>query len=291
MAGHNPAPLPACPSQLIACGCVRVFKASSAMADDACSSKWRCDHCTYDNWTSAVRCTMCRTARAPKVIEEKAALSGFGMGIGHVQPRNSSSTDIYSLTSDPGGASWQQQQQQQQKLCDSPTPSSSSSLTSSATAVSASAKWSCPMCTYLNWPRAHKCVQCYTVRKRVSPSSMSPRSSTPASTTAAVTPGMVAPASSSPSPSSSACSTTGQSAPQTALTTSPTANFQLPSPSALSNAFDQVRITSTQVRKWHRSSSYSLIRLPFPLRRIPITRRIGPVPRPRSASVPQTPCP
>ena len=42
------------------------------------------------------------------------------------------------------------------------------------------------MCTYLNWPKAHKCVQCYTVRKRVSPSSMSPRSATPASSASAV---------------------------------------------------------------------------------------------------------
>lgn len=27
-------------------------------------------------------------------------------------------------------------------------------------------KWSCPLCTYLNWPRAQKCVQCLTARKK-----------------------------------------------------------------------------------------------------------------------------
>ena len=57
-----------------------------------------------------------------------------------------------------------------------PAPASASSSSSSA-----ASKWACAMCTYLNWPKAHKCVQCYTVRKRVSPSSMSPRSATPAS--------------------------------------------------------------------------------------------------------------
>ena len=50
-----------------------------------------------------------------------------------------------------------------------------------AASSAAASKWACAMCTYLNWPKAHKCVQCYTVRKRVSPSSMSPRSATPAS--------------------------------------------------------------------------------------------------------------
>ena len=60
----------------------------------------------------------------------------------------------------------------------SPAPPAPASASSSS---SASSKWACAMCTYLNWPKAHKCVQCYTVRKRVSPSSMSPRSATPAS--------------------------------------------------------------------------------------------------------------
>ena len=64
----------------------------------------------------------------------------------------------------------------------SPAPLPSAASSSSA---AASSKWACAMCTYLNWPKAHKCVQCYTVRKRVSPSSMSPRSATPASSASA----------------------------------------------------------------------------------------------------------
>ena len=65
----------------------------------------------------------------------------------------------------------------------SPAPPAPASASSSSSA--ASSKWACAMCTYLNWPKAHKCVQCYTVRKRVSPSSMSPRSATPASSASA----------------------------------------------------------------------------------------------------------
>lgn len=30
-------------------------------------------------------------------------------------------------------------------------------------------KWSCTLCTYLNWPRANKCVQCRSPRRRASP--------------------------------------------------------------------------------------------------------------------------
>lgn len=29
---------------------------------------------------------------------------------------------------------------------------------------SSKAKWPCPRCTYLNWPRSIRCVQCYTRR-------------------------------------------------------------------------------------------------------------------------------
>ena len=32
-------------------------------------------------------------------------------------------------------------------------------------------KWSCHLCTYLNWPRSNKCSQCYTPRKKLSPGS------------------------------------------------------------------------------------------------------------------------
>jgi len=30
-------------------------------------------------------------------------------------------------------------------------------------------KWACTLCTFLNWPRAHRCTQCSTPRRRVSP--------------------------------------------------------------------------------------------------------------------------
>jgi hypothetical protein len=35
------------------------------------------------------------------------------------------------------------------------------------------AKWSCQMCTYLNWPKAVRCAQCITTRRRVSPGARS----------------------------------------------------------------------------------------------------------------------
>jgi hypothetical protein len=68
------------------------------MADE---DKWRCDYCTFDNWSSAVRCTMCRAATTPKVIEAAATEGSMGGGGGggsmekNNNPRNSSSTDIY----------------------------------------------------------------------------------------------------------------------------------------------------------------------------------------------------
>ena len=81
------------------------------------SAKWRCDYCTYDNWVKTARCTMCKAARALRVIADAAAAAeattegsvvatkedSGGCGGAVVaeksnNSRNASSTDIYSLS-------------------------------------------------------------------------------------------------------------------------------------------------------------------------------------------------
>ncbi|XP_037068905.1 ubiquitin thioesterase ZRANB1-like [Pollicipes pollicipes] len=90
--------------------------------------KWACEYCTYENFPSSKKCTMCYAPRVVYLISEQADPRGGGGG---------------------GG--------------------SSSPPASPRAADEAGRKWPCALCTYLNWPRAAKCVQCLSPRRRASP--------------------------------------------------------------------------------------------------------------------------
>ncbi|XP_048865353.1 ubiquitin thioesterase ZRANB1-like [Brienomyrus brachyistius] len=98
-------------------------------------SKWACEYCTYENWPSAIKCTMCRAARpGGTIITEEPFKSGWARkpwpGWGATPP----SRDVGML------------------ICPDQI------------ADEAVAKWSCHICTYLNWPRAVRCTQCLCQR-------------------------------------------------------------------------------------------------------------------------------
>ncbi|XP_061546459.1 ubiquitin thioesterase zranb1-B [Phycodurus eques] len=108
-------------------------------------AKWACEYCTYENWPSAIKCTMCRAQRpsAGAIITEEPFKRAPAL--------------------DPGG------------LSNSPTQGSSALLicpdssarprVRTADIPETSSKWSCHMCTYLNWPRAIRCTQCLCHRQ------------------------------------------------------------------------------------------------------------------------------
>ncbi|NXW78636.1 ZRAN1 thioesterase, partial [Hirundo rustica] len=118
-------------------------------------SKWACEYCTYENWPSAIKCTMCRAQRPSGTIITE-------------DPFKSGSSDIgrdWDPTSTEGGSS--------PLIC--PDSSARPRVKSSYSMESAN-KWSCHMCTYLNWPRAIRCTQCLSQRRTRSPTE-SPQSS------------------------------------------------------------------------------------------------------------------
>ncbi|XP_068984789.1 ubiquitin thioesterase trabid isoform X2 [Bombus flavifrons] len=93
-------------------------------------SKWTCEYCTYENWPSSLKCTMCRGAK-PLLGEDIYRLrdpspqrSGSNVASGPVT--HLSPTDSYNVSCQnvPLG------------------------------------KWSCAMCTYLNYQNTTRCVQC-----------------------------------------------------------------------------------------------------------------------------------
>ncbi|XP_036427761.1 ubiquitin thioesterase ZRANB1 [Colossoma macropomum] len=103
--------------------------------------KWACEYCTYENWPSAVKCTMCRAQRpSGTIITEEPFKSGSMLDSPH---------------GDSGGSSL--------LIC---PDSSARPRVRQAQTTESSAKWSCHMCTYLNWPRAVRCTQCLCQRQR-----------------------------------------------------------------------------------------------------------------------------
>ena len=96
-------------------------------------SKWNCEYCTYENWPSSLKCTMCRGAK-PLLGEDIYRLripspqrSGSSVASGPVPH----STDSYNVGS---------------QNCSKNVPSGG--------------KWSCEVCTYLNYQNTTRCVQC-----------------------------------------------------------------------------------------------------------------------------------
>uniref|UniRef100_A0A8D3BD02 ubiquitinyl hydrolase 1 n=1 Tax=Scophthalmus maximus TaxID=52904 RepID=A0A8D3BD02_SCOMX len=116
-------------------------------------AKWACEYCTYENWPSAIKCTMCR-AQNPSggaIITEEPFKSSPALDAGLHQ------WDPMGLSNSPpqGGSSL--------LIC---PDSSARPRVRIADKPETSSKWSCHMCTYLNWPRAIRCTQCLCQRHR-----------------------------------------------------------------------------------------------------------------------------
>ncbi|KAK1881472.1 Ubiquitin thioesterase ZRANB1, partial [Dissostichus eleginoides] len=119
--------------------------------------KWACDYCTYENWPSAAKCTMCRAhkSRGPIITEEPYKNTpDLDPSPGWDPPRTESGSHLL--------------------IC--PDSSARPRVRTAGMAEIAN-KWSCQMCTYLNWPRALRCTQCLCQRARTSSPTETPQTS------------------------------------------------------------------------------------------------------------------
>ena len=107
------------------------------MTDPRFGKKWSCDYCTYENWPASKKCILCRAPKPPHLglINEDVLAT---------------EQDIYKIAP----------LVQQTSTTASPTKTNPSDTGN---------KWSCHLCTYLNWPRSAKCTQCLTARRKTSP--------------------------------------------------------------------------------------------------------------------------
>lgn len=91
---------------------------------DATEQKWTCEYCTYENYPSSIKCTMCRGPK-PFVTEDIYRLHG----------KDEKFTSNVSL---------------------------SGSATGSCETKSKRRKWSCETCTFVNSSKDQICIQCGT---------------------------------------------------------------------------------------------------------------------------------
>ncbi|EDW28099.1 GL27321 [Drosophila persimilis] len=114
------------------------------------AQKWKCEICTYENYPSSLKCTMCQASKAllsedifrlSPAQESSSIPEEAASGLAAVEPTPTPTSTCYTL---------QSQQSQQPQLRQSN--------------VVDSEKWECKVCTYLNWPRSVRCVQCCTKR-------------------------------------------------------------------------------------------------------------------------------
>lgn len=136
-----------------------------------------CQQCTYENWPSAIKCTLCFYSKSSSsnLSLSNSSLNSACSNKNSVnstkikKPPNSSSSSnssqqnanrkLNTQTTNHGTKTkielidftQQQIQPQQHKKYDE----------------SENSKWSCSACTYLNWPKSTKCVQCYTVKIQI----------------------------------------------------------------------------------------------------------------------------
>lgn len=102
------------------------------MSCDPPTTKWACEYCTYENWPSSLKCTMCRGSK-PLLGEDIYRLCDESPPL--------------SLIAGSGGPN----------LASGPSQHDTSSSGSNG-------KWECRACTYLNWSRSSQCTECQTPR-------------------------------------------------------------------------------------------------------------------------------
>ncbi|XP_039291537.1 ubiquitin thioesterase trabid [Nilaparvata lugens] len=126
------------------------------MCDDSSVQKWTCEYCTFANFPSALKCTMCRGAK-PLLNENIFRLRDEGSA--------SSGSSAYEWPTAAEECSNSRPTNDATDLLQEglkPLRISDHSDAVPSAASSVDSKWSCSVCTYENWPKATRCVMCAT---------------------------------------------------------------------------------------------------------------------------------
>ncbi|XP_052834910.1 ubiquitin thioesterase trabid [Drosophila gunungcola] len=111
--------------------------------DDA--QKWKCEICTYENYPSSLKCTMCQASK-PLLNEDIFRLSPAQDSSCNTE--EAAAVEVAVMSPTPSSTCYSLQPPNQARQSN----------------VADSEKWPCKVCTYLNWPRSLRCIQCCTKR-------------------------------------------------------------------------------------------------------------------------------
>ncbi|KAH7731945.1 trabid-like protein [Aphelenchoides avenae] len=147
------------------------------MAECSASRKWPCSLCTYLNYEASLKCTVCQTPRSSLTIEDAASVSSAKIIECSQQSSSAASDDRWSCPACTylnclRTKKCVQCRTDRPAYCGSDPPvedpgngkSSPTSLTVLAKELN---KWSCPGCTFMNWPNAVRCTMCSFQRPSV----------------------------------------------------------------------------------------------------------------------------
>lgn len=164
--------------------------------------KWSCDYCTYLNWPTAVRCVMCRASRQGNPTQE--IINDTGKSDGELS--RSSSDEIIcpddgahheaSKRKSPFDSKWaclsctyhNPVKNDICVMCSTKRPDTvnqrnlensdfnimsefnlknDSNIDKRSKSLLKNNKWTCPNCTFENWPKSTKCVLCLASKKKL----------------------------------------------------------------------------------------------------------------------------
>lgn len=103
----------------------------------ALNTKWDCSVCTYLNWSSTVKCTLCGCNRPAVTVPPKSTIAKMKQG-----------TQASLILKTPPTLSL----------------STNSAVTSCEVPALSRSQWSCTECTYTNWSNASVCTLCSSPR-------------------------------------------------------------------------------------------------------------------------------
>lgn len=150
------------------------------MSSDCEQSKWICEYCTYRNYPSASKCTMCHGIKQLVITEDIYSLTD------DVPSRKTSGSSMKDDKWECDVCNYKNSVTSRECLqCNSLLDNNLTGVEdqlnrlniggneildeSSVEKKNLNQKWLCSSCTYENWPKAKKCTMCLNPRPRSSP--------------------------------------------------------------------------------------------------------------------------
>ncbi|XP_019877265.1 ubiquitin thioesterase trabid [Aethina tumida] len=126
-------------------------------------AKWSCEYCTYENYPSSLKCTMCRGAK-PFVSEDIYRIHDDKLSSNEKFSSNIAAGPITAndLHEHLQPLRISQHSDLAQSLIRNNSPPSSLTNVENTRRTS-QGKWICTLCTYENWPKTTKCAMCGNV--------------------------------------------------------------------------------------------------------------------------------